>query len=290
MRLKVRYRNWVVLVSILATFFGLFTIYSLYRWYRSEFPEVTLLNTHFPHVLYQGPKKPFKIQLKKSPPGSWVRLNQISPVALGAVVVSEDWAFFQHDGIDTKQLKEAIKEDLNKGKFKRGGSTITMQVVKNVFLTNEKTIYRKFKELLLAMELDDKVQKKKILEVYFNIAEWGEGIFGIQNAARFYFKKPASELSAKEGAFLAMLLPSPKRYSQSYRSKQLTRYASRTIQSILGKMVQGGYLSADERAAEDARPLGFEEREDPVPPVESEEVEETLELESGEEPELDVEG
>ena len=274
MRLKLRYRYWVVILSILATLFGLFTMYSLYRWYQNEFPEVTLLNTQFPHVQYFGPKKPFKIQLKKTPPGSYVRLNQISSVAIGAVVVSEDWAFFQHDGIDTNQLKEALKEDLQKGKFKRGGSTITMQVVKNVFLTSEKTIYRKLKEVLLAMELDEKVQKKKILETYFNIAEWGEGIFGIQRAAYYYFQKPASSLSAKEGAFLAMLLPSPKRYSQSFRSKQLTRYAMKTIDNILQKMVQAGYLSAEELAAERTRPLAFELRSDPNPPVEAEESEE----------------
>lgn len=269
--LKIRYRNGVLLISFLAALFGIYTIYSLYQWVEHEFPDVSQLNNQYPHVKYNGPKKPFQIFLKKTPPAYWVRLNQISPAALEAVIMSEDSAFYQHDGVDTNQLKDAIKEDIKKGKFKRGGSTIPMQVIKNVFLTNEKSLYRKAKEILLAVELDKKVSKKKILEVYFNIAEWGEGTFGIQNASYLYFKKPAIELSAKEGAFLAMLLPSPKRYSQSYRSKQLTKYASKTISSILLKMTQAGYLTPEERLSEESKPLSFEKNHEinlPVEPTE----------------------
>ena len=258
MRLNFRYRNWIIGVSIVATLLGLYTIRKLYAWYLHEFPEVSRLNVEYPHVHYHGPKTHFTVTLSKSPPATWVRLNQISPVAVAAIVMSEDSAFYQHDGIDVDQLKDAIREDLKKGKFKRGGSTITMQVVKNVFLTSEKTFYRKGKEILLAMELNDRVPKKRVLEAYLNIAEWGEGTFGIQSASLLYFKKPASALTAKEGAFLAMLLPSPKRYSQSYRSHRLTRYATTIIDSILGKLAQVGRITEETRASESARPLSFE--------------------------------
>ncbi len=232
--------------------------YGLYRIAEREFPDVAVLNVKYPLVIYSGTKAPVKIKLVGAPPPGWVKIGNISKAAMGAVVVSEDWAFFAHDGFDANQLKEAIKEDLADHRFARGASTITMQVVKNVFLSQEKTLYRKAKEFILAIRLDRRVPKRKVLEVYFNIAEWGEGTFGIGAAARKYFAKVPSELTPKEGAFLAMLLPSPKRYSQSFRDGRLTSYASKTVRSILDKMVQAGYITEGERDAETNRPLSFE--------------------------------
>ncbi|RYZ73370.1 MAG: hypothetical protein EOP09_01985 [Proteobacteria bacterium] len=258
MRFRWSFGKSVILVSVLTLAGAGVTGFYLYRWYTREFPEVALLKTHYPHLTYLGPKEPVRVQLKKNAPASWSKLGSIAPAAVGAIVVSEDWAFFQHDGVDTKQLKEAIKEDMEKGKFARGASTITMQVVKNVFLSKEKTLYRKAKEFLLAMEMNEDVPKKRVLEVYLNIAEWGEGIFGITAASHRYFQKSPSQLSPKEGAFLAMLLPSPKRYSQSYRSKELTRYANRTVKQILDKMVQAHYITPEERDIQVSTPLSFE--------------------------------
>lgn len=229
-----------------------------YRAFRSEFPDVAKLRSLYPQVQYLGKDKPVRILLRSSPSPSWVRLDQVSKAAMGAVVVSEDWAFFQHEGFDPNQLKLAIKEDLIEKRFARGASTITMQVVKNVFLSQEKTLYRKFKEFFLAVHLDRTVTKKKILETYLNIAEWGEGVFGIGQASQFYFGKTPSELSPKEGAFLAMLLPSPKRYSQSFRQKKLSPYAQKTVQSILSKMLQAGYISQELYDSEAAFKLPFE--------------------------------
>jgi monofunctional biosynthetic peptidoglycan transglycosylase len=237
--------------------------YGLYRLVEREFPDVAVLNTKYPVVIYRGPKVPRQIKLSGSPPASWVRIGAISKSAIGAVVVSEDWAFFSHDGFDANQLKEAIKEDIADRRFARGASTITMQVVKNVFLSQEKTLYRKAKEFVLAIRLDRHVSKRKILEVYFNIAEWGEGIFGIRAAARKYFAKSPAELTPKEGAFLAMLLPSPKRYSQSFRAGRLTAYAAKTVRSVLEKMAQAHYITDEERDAEIATPLSFEMKTEP---------------------------
>ncbi len=237
---------------------GVAIAYGAYRLMVREFPDVSVLNSRYPQVLYQGAKLPVKVKLVSSPPAGWTKIDQISKVALGAVVVSEDWAFFAHDGYDANQLKEAIQEDLSDGKFSRGASTITMQVVKNVFLSQEKTLYRKGKEFILAIWMSRKVPKRKVLEVYFNIAEWGEGIFGIGGAARKYFGKPPSELSPREGAFLAMLLPSPKRYSQSFRDGALTKYASKTVNSILEKMAQAHYITEEERDAAIRSRMAFE--------------------------------
>lgn len=230
-----------------------------------EFPDVAVLNTRYPLVIYQGRKQPVKVKLMPTPPAGWTPLNQISKAGLGAVVVSEDWAFFSHGGFDANQLKEAIQEDISDGKFSRGASTITMQVVKNVFLSSEKTLYRKGKEFILAISMSRKVPKRKVLEVYFNIAEWGEGTFGIGAASRKYFGKAPSELTAREGAFLAMLLPSPKRYSQSFRDGQLTKYAEKTVNSVLEKMTQAHYISEEERDLAIHSRMAFETQTNSLP-------------------------
>ncbi len=257
-------------------------------------PDVAILKTRYPLVHYSplpkpkpskqpgkqskstGEKKPREttISFEKSRPAQWVSISEVSKKAVGAIVVSEDWAFYQHRGYDPNQIKEAVNHDLTTGKFARGASTITQQVAKNVFLDADKTMTRKLKELFLAVKLEEAFKKPKILEIYLNIAEFGEGLYGIGPAAHFYFGKSASELTAKEGAFLAMLLPSPKRYSVSFRQKQLTHYALKTIYSILGKMVQARYLTEEEKIAERAQPLSFETSAaatpDPAEDVESE--------------------
>ena len=244
-----------------------------YWFVRGEFPNVAVLRTQYPVVRYHPVVKSAGIKTQEPPtvllsqvrPPGWVGLGEVSRVAVGAVLVSEDWAFYQHKGYDANQIKEAIKEDWEEGRFARGASTITQQVVRNVFLDKDKNLWRKVKELYLAIRLEETTGKRKILESYLNIAEWGEGVFGIHAASRHYFGKHPSQLTAREGAFLAMLLPSPKRYSQSYRAKKLTRYARSTVDSILTKMTQANYISEDQRLAEVSMSLPFERVELPTP-------------------------
>ena len=227
-------------------------------------PALKNLKTQYPHVIYQGPKKPFEVEVVKNQPRGWVPLSQISKKAQWAIVISEDAAFYSHEGYDENQIREAIDESLKAGHLKRGASTITQQVVKNVYLSSEKSLIRKVRELWLATKIEKVVGKKRILEIYLNIAEWGEGIFGIGAAAHFYFQKSPSELTAKEGAFLAMLLPSPKRYSSSFRQKKLTPYARKIIHSILNKLEGARVLTNEEKEVEWATPLSFEQSMDPV--------------------------
>ena len=229
-------------------------------------PDVQVLRNSYPIVRYQGPDQPPAVSIQKNRPLGWSTITEISPHAVQAIVISEDWAFYQHHGFDMNQIREAIQEDWDRKSFARGASTITQQVVRNVFLTKDKNIWRKAKELYLAVRRDETVGKRKVLETYLNIAEWGPGIFGIHAAATYYFQKKPSELSAKEGAFLAMLLPSPIRYGQSFKKHSLTDYASETILSILEKMEQAHYLSEEEKSAEWNRPLPFEQTETPPPP------------------------
>ncbi len=226
--------------------------------YLLSLPDVSVLRNQYPsYFIREGEKR--QVVFGPQPPANWVSLSQLSRVAMGAVIVSEDWAFYQHSGFDLNQIKDAIQDDLEAKSFVRGASTITQQVARNLFLTQDKSLWRKLKELYLAILLEKKVGKKRILEAYFNIAEWGEKIYGIGEASHFYFHKEPALLTAKEGAFLAMLLPSPKRYSQSYKDRRLTDYAKKTVNTILEKMVQAQYLTEEEMQAEKVKPLLFED-------------------------------
>ncbi len=236
-----------------------------YGLWQREFPEVSRLKGDYPSVVYRGRKLPHAIRWSNGRPAAWVGLGQISRAAVAAVVVSEDSAFYQHPGYDAAQIKEALEESLEEGRLKRGASTITQQVTRNVFLSQERSLWRKFKELILAIQLEEAVGKRRILETYFNIAEWGEGVYGIGPAARHYFGKSPAELTPREGAFLAMLLPSPKRYSQSFRAGALTPYARRTVRNILNKMVVGGRITPEERDLALASRMGFERRAETGP-------------------------
>jgi monofunctional biosynthetic peptidoglycan transglycosylase len=151
----------------------------------------------------------------------WVPLSAISRNLQLAVIADEDDSFFRHEGINYKEAWEALKLDLKKKRFARGGSTITQQLVKNVFLTNEKTITRKVKEFFLAREVEKILTKRRILELYLNEVEWGPGLYGAEAASRYYFDKHASDLTAAEGAMLAAMLVNPERFDPETRLKRL---------------------------------------------------------------------
>ena len=262
MLFRLTYGRLLISLGILIVLSVFALLASGYHFLHSELPDAAVLKSQYPVVKYNGPKKPTRIILQKNRPAGWSALKDISPLAVGAIVVSEDWAFYQHHGFDPNQIHEAIKEDLEERRFVRGASTITQQVAKNVFLEKDKNLWRKLKEFWVAIELEKKVGKRKILETYLNVAEWGEGIYGISSASHHYFNKSPAELTAKEGAFLAMLLPSPKRYSISYRKHKLTNYAKETMDSILDKMVQAHYMDQEERNKELAHTLSFEQAAD----------------------------
>ncbi len=178
-------------------------------------------------------------------PSDWVSFSSISPYARSAIVLSEDWAFFQHEGFDSNQMKVAIEEAAFGGRV-RGASTITQQMVKNVWLSEDRTLWRKFHELILAYKVDSVLSKKRILEIYLNVIEFGPGIYGIKKAATHYFKKAPAHLTPRESAFLAMLLPSPKRYYISFKKRKLTTFAVKRINEILIKMRMGKAITPEQ--------------------------------------------
>jgi len=140
---------------------------------------------------------------------TWVPLDDISPVLACAVVRSEDTFFSRHSGIAWRQLLWAAGQFL-KGRTRLGTSTITQQLARNLYLTPERSLHRKFRELLIAVSLERRLTKARILELYLNVIEWGDGIWGIGDASRHYFGRPPADLSLFESTFLASLLPAPK--------------------------------------------------------------------------------
>lgn len=235
---NLRKKKLLKYVGILSIVLILFS--PLYMYFSHD---VSTLLKEYPH-LQIGPDQSVSIEIKASKPKSWVSLKEISRFAKGAIVVSEDWAFYQHEGVDLEQMKVALEEMVDEKRF-RGASTITQQMVKNVFLSDSRTIWRKIHEIILSQKVEKVLSKDRILEVYLNVIEYGPGIYGIKAASSYYFKKPPVSLTARESAFLAMLLPSPKRYHISYKKKHLTRFAQIRIKAILKKMRMAKIISPE---------------------------------------------
>jgi len=196
-----------------------YTIYEI-----ATFPDVSILAKENPKTTAwmelrdaearQMGKKPRRFQV-------WVPLPQISSNLKNAVLIAEDAAFFQHEGLDYDQIREAIKINYEKLDFARGASTITQQLAKNLYLSPSKNPVRKLKELILTFSLERHLDKRRIFEIYLNVIEWGDGIYGAEAAARTYFGKSCSSLSEEEAAALAAVIINPRRYSPTDPNKRI---------------------------------------------------------------------
>lgn len=159
----------------------------------------------------------------------WMPIKRISPLLQKAVVISEDDVFYQHNGINYEMMKEAFRVNLEKGRYVRGASTLTMQLARNAFLHKRKTLLRKARELILTRRLEKNLSKTRILELYLNIVEWGDGIYGAEAASRYYFGKPAAHLNLAEATMLASMLPNPKYFNPFKRLKSVQRMQKRVV-------------------------------------------------------------
>lgn len=174
-------------------------------WLSQFSPHSTSFMSAEKHRLEQ--KNPnFKIQY------SWTSYGNISNHIKRAVIASEDANFNEHDGVDWDALEKAAKENAALGKVKRGGSTITMQLSKNLFLSAKQSYLRKAQEVLITGMIELVMSKKRILELYLNVAEWGVGVFGVEAASMHYFGIHAAQLNAEQAAWLAAILPAPRRF------------------------------------------------------------------------------
>jgi monofunctional biosynthetic peptidoglycan transglycosylase len=167
----------------------------------------------------------------------WMPLKAIPKDAVNAVIVAEDGTFWSHGGFDWYEFKESVERNLEEGRAARGASTITQQLVKNLFLSSSKNPLRKLKEWVLTWYMEEHLSKPRILEIYLNVIEWGDGVYGIEAASRYYFDKSAGDLSRDEAARLAAIIPSPRRHRADVDSK----YVIHRSQLILERLVARGW-------------------------------------------------
>jgi monofunctional biosynthetic peptidoglycan transglycosylase len=153
----------------------------------------------------------------------WVKYQDISVNAKRAVMSAEDTGFADHAGIEWDAIERAFRANAQSGSIRFGGSTITMQLAKNLFLSSDRSYLRKAQEIAIALLIDAVMDKPRILELYLNVAEWGVGVFGIEAAAQHYFGRSAARLTARQAAWLAAILPSPKRYDLNRQSRWIER-------------------------------------------------------------------
>src|SRR5688572_11414109 len=175
-------------------------------------PDVESLKTKNPTITAMMEQRATERNSKARSLRVWKSYKTISPHLQNAVLISEDSAFFQHTGFDLEQIKESAKRNWQEKRFARGASTITQQLAKNLYLSTSKNPLRKIREVFIAKKLEDMLSKQRIFEIYLNVIEWGDGIYGVESASQRYFGKSSSALLPEEGAILAAMIPNPVRY------------------------------------------------------------------------------
>ena len=201
---------WVWLIYIPVA--GILLILSLYLYILISMPEVEVLKDSNPEItaLIQDRINEAKVAGKKFiVKQRWVTFKQIPDLLKKAVRISEDAGFYLHKGIDLEELEESIKKNWEEGRFARGGSTITQQLAKNLFLSTDKSIWRKIREFFIARKLEETLTKNRIFHLYLNLIEFGPGVFGVDAASRYFFGKSVSLMSSDEMIRLAAIIPRP---------------------------------------------------------------------------------
>lgn len=194
-------------------------------WWRDHNPESTAFMQQRLEVLQA---KDTQARLRHA----WVPYDRISPQLKRAIVVAEDSRFVDHEGFDWEAIEKAREKNRKKGRVVAGGSTISQQLAKNLFLSGERTPWRKGQEALITVMIEHVMEKRRILEIYLNVIEWGEGVFGAEAAARHYFNTGAASLGPEASARLAAIVPNPRFYDRNRN----TPWINRKTQMILARM------------------------------------------------------
>jgi len=200
---------------------GLFVAYQLWLfahvfWWINHNPETSaFMETQLQVLQSKNPDAELKHR--------WVAYNQISPNLKKALITSEDAKFLDHEGFDWEGIQTAWEKNLKKGKIVAGGSTISQQLAKNLFLSGRKTPWRKLEEAAITIMMEQMMSKRRIFEIYLNVIEWGNGVFGAEAAARHYYRKSARNLSVGESAKLAAMVPNPRYYDKHRSDRRLLR-------------------------------------------------------------------
>jgi monofunctional glycosyltransferase len=225
---RVRWKTW--LLRVFAALLVLLVAY--HNW---VFFKAWRLRTHDPQTtafMRIGLE-----ELRESDPKArlvhrWVPYERIAPDLKRAVIAAEDQKFLDHHGFDVQAIEAAYERNARRGRVRRGGSTISQQLAKNLFLSPSRSYLRKAHEAMITVVLEHVLGKRRILEIYLNVVEWGSGIYGAEAAAQHYFGKPAADLAPGEAARLAAMLPSPR----SYTNDPDTPYLDERTESVLGAM------------------------------------------------------
>jgi len=208
-------------------------------------PDVAALKRHPPKTtaFIEYRRAALKAQGKPFHPKMvWTPYDRISDNLKHAVITAEDDQFYRHHGVDWDNMKVALEKDWQLKRPAYGASTITQQLARNLYLSPSKNPLRKLKELLIARRLEDTLGKRRILELYLNVAEFGNGLYGAEAASQAYFGKHASELGVEEAVALAVILPSPRRHNPAKGGK----YVERNMKRVMDRMRASGYLPQDE--------------------------------------------
>ncbi|HZI13197.1 MAG TPA: monofunctional biosynthetic peptidoglycan transglycosylase [Myxococcus sp.] len=210
----------------------------LVLWLTVEYarlPDVSLLRTQHPRttaLMAQRAEEALEAGKKPRVRQAWVSLGAVAPHVVDAVLLSEDARFYQHEGVDWIEVENALGQSVREARLGRGASTLTQQLAKNLYLSTDRSLLRKGKELLLARRLEAHLSKQHILTLYMNVVEWGEGVYGIEAAAREHFGTSARALSVAQGAMLAGMLPAPRRWLPAQRPEALRTRAGVIIERL----------------------------------------------------------
>ena len=218
--------SWRAFLLILIVLTAIQFWFLVHVWYWVDHnPESTAFMRNRLEILQEdNPKARLRQQ--------WVPYQRISGHLKRAVVAAEDAKFVSHNGFDWEGIQKAYEKNLREGEIVAGGSTITQQLAKNLFVSGERAWWRKGQEAVVAVMLETVMSKRRILEIYLNVIEWGDGVFGAEAAARFHYGTSAAALSAEQAARLASVVPSPRRYGPGSD----TAYLQRRTQTILARM------------------------------------------------------
>lgn len=193
----------IIVVLALAVGFYFWITYPDVEWLRDHNPESTALIDARATESTDAGRDVRRVQ-------TWVPLDRISPNLIRAVLAGEDNHFFEHDGFDYEAIQKAAKENWEEGKIVRGASTITQQLAKNLYLSESRNPLRKMTEAMITRSLERNLSKWRILEIYLNVIEWGDGVYGAEAAAQTYFGTSAARLSPSQAAYLAAMIPNPR--------------------------------------------------------------------------------
>jgi monofunctional biosynthetic peptidoglycan transglycosylase len=259
-------KRLLVALLVLAAAYGVYVALGLpsparVRALATANPQATALMGQRAEEARRAGRRPRRVQ-------AWVPLGRVSRHLIRAVLASEDQKFFGHGGVDWEAIQKSIDEDRKKGRFVRGGSTITQQLAKNLFFTTRKTLTRKLRELVVARWMEQELSKRRILELYLNVIEWGDGIYGAEAAARRWYGKSASDLDEEEAAGLAAMIPNPRRINPSVSPARFARARGRVLR-LMGR-AGAAEEQADRLGAEPEPEEIEEEEEEAAPPPEPE--------------------